>query len=79
MPTITAPDVPLSTAAGFNAAIVDEMLINLESGHLRCHVSCCFPIALATVCVWTGSMSRGYFHSDYDNSFGGHVQKGDQL
>jgi hypothetical protein len=37
MPTITAPDAPLSTAAGVNGATVDENLINynLERGHLR--------------------------------------------
>jgi hypothetical protein len=33
MPTITAPDAPLFTATGVNAAIVDEKLINLESSH----------------------------------------------
>jgi hypothetical protein len=28
MPTIIAPDAPISTAAGVNAAVVDEKLIN---------------------------------------------------
>ena len=52
MPTIIAPDAPLTTAAGVNGAIVDEKLIKLERGHLRCQVSCCFPIALATLVDW---------------------------
>jgi hypothetical protein len=57
MPTITAPDAPLSTAAGGNAAIVDEKLINLESGHLHNWVFCCFRIALALLVVWVVAQS----------------------
>ena len=52
MPTIIAPDAPISTAAGVNAAIVDENLINFESGHLHKWVFCCFRIALALLVVW---------------------------
>jgi hypothetical protein len=78
MLTITAPNALLSTAAGVNGTTVDEnlMLINLERGHLRCQVSSCFPIALATVCLWTGSMSRGQFLSTDVVSFGEPVKMG---
>ena len=57
MPTIIAPDAPLSTAAGVNAAIVDEKLINFESGHLHKWVFCCFRIALALLVVWVVAQS----------------------
>ena len=52
MPTITTPDAPLSTAAGVNAAIVDEKLINLESSHFHKWVFCYFRITLALLVVW---------------------------
>jgi hypothetical protein len=57
MPTIIAPDAPLSTAAGVNVAIVDEKLINFESGHLHKWVFCCFRIALALLVVWVVAQS----------------------
>jgi hypothetical protein len=57
MPTIIAPDAPLSTAAGVNAAIVDEKLIHFESGHLHMLLFCCFRIALTLLVVWVVAQS----------------------
>ena len=80
MPTITAPDAPLSTAAGVDGATVDESLINFERGHLRCQVSSCFPIAHAMLMAMlvdrVDVQLRGQFLSFDVVSFGGPVQMG---
>jgi hypothetical protein len=52
MPTIIAPNAPLSTAAGVNAAIVDEKLTQFwERSSSHGGFFCCFRIALALLVV----------------------------
>jgi hypothetical protein len=58
MPTIIAPDAPLSAAEGVKYAdIIDEKLIHFESGHLHKWVFCCPRIALALLVVWVVAQS----------------------
>jgi hypothetical protein len=76
MPTIIALDAPLSTAADVNAAIVDENLINFESGHLHKWVYSSAVFASPLLCWWSGSSPRVLFLLHDVVSFWGCVQMG---